>query len=185
MVLDPGPEEHPEHVEAILRAAGPNIALILVSHTHHDHVGAVPALQAGNRGAHGRLPRQRPRQLRGRHQAGRRRRDRRHDGDPHAGPRVGPSLFRAAGAGRHSGAVQRRSCDVVVHQRRQPAGRRHAGLFRQPAAAAGADRRCVPARPRSAVARAAQPGARNADAPHDARAGDRAELDEGQPARTR
>ena len=44
-VLDPGPEEHPEHVEAILRATGPNIALILVSHTHHDHVGAVPALR--------------------------------------------------------------------------------------------------------------------------------------------
>src|SRR4051794_26420368 len=44
-VLDPGPEEHPEHVEAILRATGPNVALILVSHTHHDHIGAVPALQ--------------------------------------------------------------------------------------------------------------------------------------------
>lgn len=44
-VLDPGPEEHPEHVEAILRATGPNISLILVSHTHHDHVGAVPALR--------------------------------------------------------------------------------------------------------------------------------------------
>lgn len=46
VVLDPGPEEHPEHVEAILRATGPNIAMILVSHTHHDHVGAVPELQA-------------------------------------------------------------------------------------------------------------------------------------------
>ena len=45
VVLDPGPEEHPEHVEAILRATGANVALILVSHTHHDHVGAVPALQ--------------------------------------------------------------------------------------------------------------------------------------------
>lgn len=45
VVLDPGPEEHPEHVEAILRATGPNVALILVSHTHHDHVGAVPALR--------------------------------------------------------------------------------------------------------------------------------------------
>lgn len=45
VVLDPGPEEHPEHVEAILRATGPNVALILVSHTHHDHIGAVPALQ--------------------------------------------------------------------------------------------------------------------------------------------
>ena len=45
-VLDPGPEGHPEHVEAILRHTGGRIALILVSHTHHDHVGAVPALQA-------------------------------------------------------------------------------------------------------------------------------------------
>jgi glyoxylase-like metal-dependent hydrolase (beta-lactamase superfamily II) len=45
VVLDPGPEDHPEHVEAILRATGAEVALILVSHTHHDHVGAVPALQ--------------------------------------------------------------------------------------------------------------------------------------------
>lgn len=45
VVLDPGPEGHPEHVAAILAATGPNIALILISHTHHDHVGAVPALQ--------------------------------------------------------------------------------------------------------------------------------------------
>jgi glyoxylase-like metal-dependent hydrolase (beta-lactamase superfamily II) len=46
VVLDPGPEGHPEHVEAILRHTGGQITLILVSHTHHDHVGAVPALQA-------------------------------------------------------------------------------------------------------------------------------------------
>ena len=46
VVLDPGPEDHPEHVEAILRHAGGPIAVILISHTHHDHVGAVPALQA-------------------------------------------------------------------------------------------------------------------------------------------
>jgi glyoxylase-like metal-dependent hydrolase (beta-lactamase superfamily II) len=45
VVLDPGPEGHPEHVEAILRHTGGQIAYILVSHTHHDHVGAVPALQ--------------------------------------------------------------------------------------------------------------------------------------------
>jgi glyoxylase-like metal-dependent hydrolase (beta-lactamase superfamily II) len=44
-VLDPGPENHPEHVEAILRHTGGKVALILVSHTHHDHVGAVAALQ--------------------------------------------------------------------------------------------------------------------------------------------
>ncbi len=46
VVLDPGPDGHPEHVEAIMRHTGGQIAYILVSHTHHDHVGAVPALQA-------------------------------------------------------------------------------------------------------------------------------------------
>jgi glyoxylase-like metal-dependent hydrolase (beta-lactamase superfamily II) len=46
VVLDPGPEGHPEHVEAIMRHTGGQVALILVSHAHHDHVGAVPALQA-------------------------------------------------------------------------------------------------------------------------------------------
>jgi len=45
VVLDPGPGDHPEHVEAILRATGSKVALILVSHTHHDHFGAVEALQ--------------------------------------------------------------------------------------------------------------------------------------------
>lgn len=45
VVLDPGPEDHPEHVQAILRHTGGQIAFIAVSHTHHDHVGAVPALQ--------------------------------------------------------------------------------------------------------------------------------------------
>jgi len=45
-VLDPGPDRA-EHVQAVLAAAGgEKIALILVSHTHHDHVGAVPALKA-------------------------------------------------------------------------------------------------------------------------------------------
>jgi glyoxylase-like metal-dependent hydrolase (beta-lactamase superfamily II) len=48
VVLDPGPDEHPDHVQAILRATGGQIALILVSHTHHDHVGAVPELQAAS-----------------------------------------------------------------------------------------------------------------------------------------
>jgi glyoxylase-like metal-dependent hydrolase (beta-lactamase superfamily II) len=45
VVLDPGPEDHPDHMDAILRHTGGHIAFILVSHTHHDHVGAVPALQ--------------------------------------------------------------------------------------------------------------------------------------------
>jgi glyoxylase-like metal-dependent hydrolase (beta-lactamase superfamily II) len=45
VVLDPGPDGHPEHVEAILRATGGKVDLILVSHHHHDHIGAVPALK--------------------------------------------------------------------------------------------------------------------------------------------
>lgn len=43
IVLDPGPDD-PAHVAAIL-GAGP-VARILLSHTHHDHLGAVPALRA-------------------------------------------------------------------------------------------------------------------------------------------
>jgi len=46
VVLDPGPEDHPEHVDAIMRHTGGQIAFILISHTHHDHVGAAPALRA-------------------------------------------------------------------------------------------------------------------------------------------
>jgi glyoxylase-like metal-dependent hydrolase (beta-lactamase superfamily II) len=40
VILDPGPEDHPEHVEAIMRHTGGQVSLILISHTHHDHVGA-------------------------------------------------------------------------------------------------------------------------------------------------
>ena len=46
VVLDPGPADHPEHVDAILRATDGKVALILVSHHHHDHIGAVGALKA-------------------------------------------------------------------------------------------------------------------------------------------
>jgi glyoxylase-like metal-dependent hydrolase (beta-lactamase superfamily II) len=45
VVLDPGPEGHPEHVEAILRATGGHVSHIVISHTHHDHVGAAEELQ--------------------------------------------------------------------------------------------------------------------------------------------
>ena len=44
-ILDPGPEDHPEHVDAIMRHTGGQVALILISHTHHDHVGAAAALK--------------------------------------------------------------------------------------------------------------------------------------------
>lgn len=43
-VLDPGPAD-PAHVAAILAAAG-EVARILVTHHHRDHVGALPALIA-------------------------------------------------------------------------------------------------------------------------------------------
>jgi glyoxylase-like metal-dependent hydrolase (beta-lactamase superfamily II) len=44
VVLDPGPDDA-AHVEAVMRATGGQVALILISHTHHDHVGATAALQ--------------------------------------------------------------------------------------------------------------------------------------------
>ena len=43
-VLDPGPEDG-GHVAAILAAAG-RVGKILLSHTHHDHLGAVAGLKA-------------------------------------------------------------------------------------------------------------------------------------------
>ena len=43
-VLDPGPDD-PRHVEAVLRATGGTVSLILLSHTHRDHFGATAALK--------------------------------------------------------------------------------------------------------------------------------------------
>jgi len=45
LIVDPGPDD-PDHVRATVRAAGPRVAAILLTHTHHDHVGALPALRA-------------------------------------------------------------------------------------------------------------------------------------------
>ena len=44
-VLDPGPDQA-EHVGHIMRATGGRVARIILSHTHADHLGAVPALKA-------------------------------------------------------------------------------------------------------------------------------------------
>ncbi len=44
-VLDPGPDE-PAHVSAVLKAGAGKITRIFLSHTHHDHLGAVPAMRA-------------------------------------------------------------------------------------------------------------------------------------------
>ena len=45
MVLDPGPDDS-AHVAAVLAAAGAPVLSILLSHTHHDHLGATAALRA-------------------------------------------------------------------------------------------------------------------------------------------
>jgi glyoxylase-like metal-dependent hydrolase (beta-lactamase superfamily II) len=46
IVLDPGPENHPEHIEDLLRATDGKISAILLSHSHHDHYGALEPLRA-------------------------------------------------------------------------------------------------------------------------------------------
>jgi glyoxylase-like metal-dependent hydrolase (beta-lactamase superfamily II) len=46
-ILDPGPPDDAAHLAALLAAArGRPVRAILVSHTHRDHTGAVPALAA-------------------------------------------------------------------------------------------------------------------------------------------
>jgi glyoxylase-like metal-dependent hydrolase (beta-lactamase superfamily II) len=45
LILDPGPDDA-AHVRAVLAAAGPRVAGILLSHTHHDHLGATAAMRA-------------------------------------------------------------------------------------------------------------------------------------------
>ncbi len=47
VVVDPGPEGHPEHVRNIMKAAaGRAVAQILVTHRHSDHVGAAKLLSS-------------------------------------------------------------------------------------------------------------------------------------------
>ena len=46
VILDPGPEDHPEHIEAVLRATDDKpVKYIFLSHTHHDHFGAIATLK--------------------------------------------------------------------------------------------------------------------------------------------
>ena len=46
LVLDPGPATDEQHVADILAATGGKISGVVISHGHHDHVGALKALQA-------------------------------------------------------------------------------------------------------------------------------------------
>jgi glyoxylase-like metal-dependent hydrolase (beta-lactamase superfamily II) len=45
VVVDPGPDDK-KHVDDVLKATGGKISRILLTHTHHDHLGALPALKA-------------------------------------------------------------------------------------------------------------------------------------------
>lgn len=46
LVIDPGPVDDSDHLQAILTATSSAVAKILVTHTHRDHVGAAKALAA-------------------------------------------------------------------------------------------------------------------------------------------
>jgi glyoxylase-like metal-dependent hydrolase (beta-lactamase superfamily II) len=48
VVIDPGPESHPGHVDDVMRACNGKIALIMLSHTHHDHHGLLAALRTAS-----------------------------------------------------------------------------------------------------------------------------------------
>jgi len=45
LILDPGPDDA-GHVAAVLAVAGAPVKAILLSHTHHDHLGATQAMRA-------------------------------------------------------------------------------------------------------------------------------------------
>ena len=45
LVLDPGPDD-PMHVQAVLSQAGAPVIGILLTHAHHDHLGALAAIRA-------------------------------------------------------------------------------------------------------------------------------------------
>lgn len=45
IVVDPGPDDA-KHVDAILRATDARVSYILLTHTHHDHLGATTALKS-------------------------------------------------------------------------------------------------------------------------------------------
>jgi hydroxyacylglutathione hydrolase len=45
-LIDPGPDNGPHHAALLAATAGERIARILVTHTHRDHTGGLPALAA-------------------------------------------------------------------------------------------------------------------------------------------
>lgn len=46
LVLDPGPADDPAHVAEVIRATKGRITRYVVTHGHHDHVGALPELKS-------------------------------------------------------------------------------------------------------------------------------------------
>ena len=105
VVLDPGPDDA-AHVSAVLRETGGEVALILISHTHHDHVGAAAALQEAT-GApprdFGSVRRRRSRRI----SAGGWRYDRGNVGNRYTGALLGPFVLCVQRAGREKSCSAR------------------------------------------------------------------------------
>ena len=178
VVLDPGPDE-PAHVEAILRATGGKVDLILLSHFHHDHVEATPALKSATGAPTAAF------------------RDTAIEGfvpdtpiDDNATIAGMTAIHTPGHASDHlcfelaakDGTAVLFSADHVMSWNSTvvspPDGDMRA-LFRQPEAGAGPQGRCVPARPWPRLARTAQADPRAAVSPHGARAEHPGPSDEG------
>ena len=130
-VIDPGPDDHEEHLDTVANAGRGRIKWILVTHTHFDHSPGADGLKERT-GAEvlgfderdgfvpDRADRRRPR-------ARRRRKRFQPPGPAHAGPRVEPPLLRAR---RRAGAVLGRPHHERLHRRHRAARRRHGDLPR-------------------------------------------------------
>ncbi len=144
VVIDPGPDDA-KHVADIMRITAGRISRILLTHTHHDHMGAVAALKADSGAPTYGYMRSADEAFAADHPL--------NDGDV-----VGDltAVFTPGHAQDHlcfarsdGTFVQRRPCHGLVEHDREPAQGKHARLLREPAPPPGAKGQAIPPGTRS------------------------------------